>query len=324
MVQQLLLALLVACAWYCAANLAASGLFAASAPAVRSWLARQQPAGRILALRLVPATVSIGIVVALVLPAFAWLEPYRSAAAGERLGTTGFALALGGVCVLMASICRGIHAVWMTRRQMRELYRHASGTREPRSGAKLFISDAPIACVLLDGILKPRLLVSRSVVSRLTNDEFDRAVAHELAHHRARDNAKRRLMTFAPDLVSGTSLARELEAAWKHAAELEADAAAAETEAEAVALASALVKVARLAEGKRCLDYGRAAFHDGTPVATRVRALCERETFDAGRVGRGNMLRIAAMLALASSLALGAGAILPALHRVTEWMVHLP
>ncbi|MGE5813294.1 MAG: hypothetical protein ACM36C_02300, partial [Acidobacteriota bacterium] len=180
-------------------------------------------------------------------------------------------------------------------------------------------------CVVLDGLVKPRLLVSRSVVDGLTPEEFERAGAPELAHHRARDTAKRRLLAFAPDLVSRTSLARELEYDWKHSAEVEADADAARTEKQAVALASALVKVARLSEGKPRLDTGRAAFHDGAPVAHRVRALCERETFTPPpRHGFRILFGTTAVVLTIAGVLNTTASFLTTIHRITESLVHLP
>lgn len=325
MLYQLFFALQIALAWYFALSAVTAVVFAAAGPLVRAWLRKDHGATRPFALRLFPSAVSVGIVVGLVVPAFAVLEPYRSAAAGERPGWTALVLAIAGAAVFAFSVGRGLMAVWQTRRGMIALYENSVATRDRASGTSVFISDHPVPCVVLDGLVKPRLLVSRSVVDGLTGEEFERAVAHELAHHRARDNAKRRLLAFAPDLVSRTSLARELEYDWKRSAEVEADAAAAGTEMQAVALASALVKVARLAEGKPRLDVGRAAFHDGAPVAHRVRALCERETFTPSRQHGARILfgATAAVLTIAGVLNTTAP-FLPTIHRITEWLVHLP
>jgi hypothetical protein len=324
MLYQLLFAFQIALAWYFALSVITAIVFAAAAPLVRAWLRKEHASNRPLALRLLPSAASLAIVGACVVPAFALLEPSRSGAGGERLGSTALLFAAGGFGIFAVSIARGLKAVCHTRRRMRDLYASSTTSPELTGGAMIFISDSPANCVVLDGLIKPRLLVSRTVLQTLTAEEFEGAVAHELAHHRAHDNAKRRLLAFTPDLVSTGSLARDLEFTWKHAAEVEADAAAVRTEAQAVALASALVKVARLAEGKPRIDLGRAAFHDGAPVAGRIRALCTRETF-AEPPGRRLRFLLAPAIVMPTMMWLFYVApILPTIHRVTEWLVHLP
>jgi Zn-dependent protease with chaperone function len=321
---QLLFAFQIALAWYFALSLITAIVFAAAGPLVRAWLPRRHASNRPLGLRLLPSAASLAIVGACVVPAFALLEPYRSTAGGERLGSTALLFAAGGFGIFAVSITRGLKAVCLTRRRMRDLYASSTTSPELKGGAKIFISDSPANCVVLDGLIKPRLLVSRTVLQTLTAEEFEGAVAHELAHHRAHDNAKRRLLAFTPDLVSTSSLARDLEFAWKHAAEVEADAAAVQTEAQAVALASALVKVARLADGKPRIDLGRAAFHDGAPVADRIRALCMRERSAQPPSRRLRLLFGTAAVAPALAWLFSVAPILPTIHRLTEWLVHLP
>jgi Zn-dependent protease with chaperone function len=325
MPHQMFFALQIALAWFFALSAGAALLFVAARPFLLGWIRQRAWFAAIapLAVRLLPAGVSIGIVLALVLPAFAWLEPAGSAARGERLGLTGLLLALGGGAVLAASLTRGLAAVLSTRRRMKILHGGAART-SPAGHAPLFVSDSPVASVVLDGLLRPRVFVSRSVVDRLSAEELDRAIAHELAHHRAHDNIKRRLLAFAPDLVSHSRLARTLEEAWKHAAELEADAAACRGgDSEAVTLASALLKVVRLNGGRRQLDLGRAAFHDDAPVADRILRLCTRIGRETPAPRRGAALAAAALTLVAWAI-LVTLPILPAVHRVTEMLVHLP
>lgn len=325
MLQHVLLALQVAFAWYFALSACTALVFVAVRPLARAWLCSRPASIGPLTLRLLPAVLATAIVVAVVLPAFAWLEPFGSAVRGERLGLTGLGLACGGAALLVISIGRGLHAVLVSRRRMRGLIATASPLPIRSGTVPMFVSESSAPCVVLDGLAKPRLFVSRSVLDCLTPAEFDRAAAHELAHHHAQDNLKRRLLAFAPDLVSGSQLARELEAAWRQAAELEADAAAARgQEADALALASALVKVARLAEGRPSVDCGRAAFHDSAPVAERIRKLCSGTPGAARTDARTEGVLAAATLSLFMGGLTNAPAVLTAAHRVTEWLVHLP
>jgi Zn-dependent protease with chaperone function len=325
MLQHVLLALQIALAWFGGLSACAALVFVAARHAAHASLRKRHSSNGALVLRLLPAGLSVAIVALVVVPAYAWLEPFGSAARGERLGLTGTALAITGAALLLASAGRGLRACLASRRRMRTLYASASRLPALDSPMPVFVTDSPTACVVLDGLLKPRLVVSRSVLERLSPEEFDRAAAHELAHHRAQDNLKRRLLAFAPDLVSGTQLARELERAWKQAAELEADASAAGVEqSDALALASALVKVARLAQTHPRIDFGRAAFHDGAPVAERIRRLCGRSSSPVRPDRSTRRLPALVALCLLPVALANVAAVLTAAHRITEWLVHLP
>lgn len=324
MLHHVFLGLQVALAWFFALSACAALCFFAARPLMRRWLRREHGAIAPLALRVAPAGAAIGCVAGLVVPAFVWLEPIGSAANGERLGATGLALATSGATLLLASLVRGTRAVLRTRRHMRALYAVGTSPADVCATASLFVTESAAAYVVLDGLIRPRLVVSRSVAEVLTPEELDRAVAHELAHHRAHDNLKRRLLAFAPDLIAGSRQARELERDWRRCAELEADAAATQgSEAHAIALASALVKVARLAGGRPPVDLGRAAFHGGAPVAERIRTLCDR-TMTRRAAGRAPAITAAAAVTLVAGGLFHAPAVLTAVHRVTEAIVHLP
>lgn len=324
MLHQFLFAGQIALAWFFALSVVAALLFLPARPLVRVWLRHPHTADAPLAIRLMPAAIAGGIVLTLVLPAFAWLEPSGSAARGERLGLTATLLAVGGAALLAVSFARGLAAVVATRRRLRELVGRGVSPVRGLSDTPLFVSDSPAPCLLLDGLVRPRLFVSRSVLDRLTPAELDRAVAHELAHHRAHDNIKRRLLAFAPDLVWGSRLAGELEHAWRRSAELEADAAASRGGlAQAVTLASALLKVARLCGNRPPVDVGRAAFHDGAPVAERIRRLCAPPSHG-DRPARLSLVARGGLAIAFAAAAIDPYPVLAGIHRVTELLVHLP
>jgi Zn-dependent protease with chaperone function len=324
MVRYLLFGLEIALAWFCVLSVAGAVSFVAVRPLAGRWVERDDAPMLVLALRLLPAAGSLVGVIGLVMPAFGWLEPIGAAAAGERLGMAGASLACGGAALILLSLGRGVRAVMRTRRALRALAAGSTEVEHASSRVPIVVSDWPAPVLVLDGIARPRLFVSRSVMEALTPEELDRAVAHELSHHRSRDNVKRRLLAFAPDLVSHTVWARELEARWRHAAELRADADASDgSHAHPVALASALVKVARLSVGQSPLPIDRAAFHDGRPVADRVRRLL---AVRAGTHASKWRARAGAVAAGAALLLLGATmpSSLSAVHRLTELLVHLP
>lgn len=325
MLQQAWFALCIAFAWYFVLSACTALAFVSAHGPTRKWLSKDTGARRALIARLLPVGITAGIVVGLVLPAFAWLEPARSVARGERLGATATVLAAAGAVLLLMSVTRGLATVFRTRGRVRALFGAATPVTDAGSGATLFVGESPVPYVLLDGLVRPRLFVSRSVLDGLTPDELQRAIAHELAHHHARDNVKRHVLAFVPDLISGSRLARELEVSWKRSAELEADAVAArDSDAHAVTLASALVKVARLAAGRPPIDLGRAAFYDGAPVAERIRALCSRRAAGSRTSVRASRVLGATAFLLSVGACLNAPTILAGVHRLTELLVHLP
>ncbi len=321
MLQHALFASVVALAWFGLLSACAAACFFAGAPLARR---RLTVSGRVaIALRLTPAGLSVVAVLAIVVPAFAWLEPVRAVGPIERMGAIGMSLAVAGSVVLVFAIVRGIRAIVRTRRTMRIVTIGAAPELSSGSPIPVLITESPLPVMVLDGVFRPRLYVSQSVRDALTPEEFDRAVAHECAHHAARDNAKRRLLAFVPDLVGSSALGRALAERWQCEAELAADAAAAGSDrAAALALASALVKVARLHAGQPPLNLGRAAFHDGRPVSIRVHRLLERDS-EPAPLRRSRAIGFA-VAASAIACAILAPAVLTVAHQVTEFLVHLP
>ena len=97
------------------------------------------------------------------------------------------------------------------------------------------------------GVLRPRLVASRSVMDTLSRDEKEVALRHELAHRESRDNLKKLLILLSPDVLPFTSGLAILERGWSRFTEWAADDEAVSGDAlRALSLASALVRVARL------------------------------------------------------------------------------
>ena len=87
------------------------------------------------------------------------------------------------------------------------------------SGIAAFAIDQEAPVMALVGVLRPRLLVTRGLLAALTGEELAASVAHEVGHWRAWDNLKRLVMRAAPDLLTMTSTARDIERRWSAAAE---------------------------------------------------------------------------------------------------------
>ena len=159
----------------------------------------------------------------------------------------------------------------MTRRVERGWLERASGPTT-FAGARLPVYGLPDASpvISLAGLLRPRVFVARPVVEAFTSDELAVSLAHEVAHHDARDNLKRLAVACSPDLLGFWPSGRALERRWRAAVEFAADDRAVDgEESRAVALASALIKVARLSPAAAATGSA-STFYDGTLLAARI------------------------------------------------------
>ncbi len=227
--------IVLALAWFACINAVASVLTASLMFALRDRAATARP-WLLLAIRLLPASLSLSFVGVMFLPAHWELEP-RDAV--ETLGFALSAMAIAGAALLLRSSCRAV-AISRAGRFMRV------GSRPYRGTPNTYVVDK-LPGVSLAGVLRPRILIGRRVKGQLSRAELDVAVAHELAHWDAFDNIARWCMVCAPDFLTGSAIARRFEHDWHVAAESRADARAiAGDPVRALHLASALIKVARL------------------------------------------------------------------------------
>jgi Zn-dependent protease with chaperone function len=268
---------------------------------VAAWWRLARPttmdANRLLALRLLPAAGGFLVTMCLVLPAFLRFEPVYD---GEQPGPVLLFLSAAGASVVLAGLVRMARAVILTRRLRRRwlasastvpqfLVRH-SALREGGDGRMpAHLIDVPYPVVAIIGILRPLLVVSRTVAGGCSVNEVQLIAAHERAHLYAHDNLKRLLIDGCPDVLRWTATGRAIAAAWSAAAEDAADDAATSGDRHArIALASVLLRVARMAIGESPAPQFASALVGLTGVERRVRRLAEsRPRPQAPRVGLG-------------------------------------
>jgi Zn-dependent protease with chaperone function len=307
---------LLALAWFAAANIVASAVAWVAAKRALRQIDRSR-AATLLALRLLPSLASIVFVAGIFLPSHWMYEPAESR---ESFGVILAGLAACAAVLWGDALSRAVSIVWRAHRASavvtRACHPHESGAFEV--GA--------LAGVSLAGILRPRILIGSDALSALTPAELEVAIAHEIAHRQSRDNLKRFLICCAPDLFRWTAVAAAVEAQWHAETECQADAhAVGGNDERAATLASALVKVAQLGRQPRIdlTSPAWSAFHVPTLLETRVRLLV------AGRIGppaTSHRLRTT-VAAIAVAVALSAWMLhMPyALHQLTETLVaHLP
>ena len=215
-------------------------------------LAEQMAADRaarlLLALRLLPPVLAGILVSGIGAPSYLWLEPNATA---EHVGWPCLAAALLGCSICAAGLAGAARAAVRSNRYLRHCRRVAE-------------SDAPV--VMLAGVFRPRLVVSRGVRRALAPDQLAAAVRHEWAHRASHDNLKRLLMAAVPCAFPFGHGLRRLERGWARMSEWAADdRAAAGSERRSLALAGALLKVARMGAG------GQVALA-ASPLATSLMA----------------------------------------------------
>ncbi len=269
--------------------------------------------------RLLPTLLAVAVVGLWVLPGFLWFEPQ---ATGERVTPAIAALALASAALLASGLVRGVRGLIATHRLVRRWRAGARPMRHPGLAVPATAVDDPYPVVAVAGILRPRLYVARRVLGALTTDEMAAVFEHEAAHLRRRDNLARLVLRSCPDLPGWCGAGAALERAFEAATERESDAAVGGT-ARRLDLASALVKVARLAQGRSFAPGAASAFYAGDPIADRVRRLLDPPPAG-GRPGPRR--RIGVTVALAAAILLFAD-VQPTLvrdvHGVTERFVRL-
>lgn len=225
-------------------------------------------AGLLLWLRLLPILSGSAAALLVFLPAWLAYEPPQTS---EPLTISVLAAAATVAALLLAGMAHGASAWWGSHRLARR-WRRLGQPIEIAGGQLPAVRIAdPFPVVAVVGFLRPRLFVADQVLAACDAAELKAVIAHERAHVAARDNLKALLLRCCCDWLSLVPAGRRLEQAWFTAVERKADAAAS-SQAGSVELASALVKVAGLAQRHAPHLPGRA-FHEGGDVTGRVRQL---------------------------------------------------
>jgi peptidase M48-like protein len=235
--------LTLALAWFLVINAALCLLVAIG---VRILLSGRSPRSTTFwyALRLMPAFVSFAFVAGLFVPSYWRFEPREAI---EGFDVTLTACAAAAALMLAVGFARGLRACRDAARRTREWIRAGRAVRLDGVTIPAFIVDAGAPLMVLTGIFRSRIFVSRQLLDALTPAELKATIDHEMSHSQARDNLKRLAMRLAPDFLSSTAIAAGLERRWASAAEHAADrAAAGDDPAARCELAAALVKVAKL------------------------------------------------------------------------------
>ena len=283
---------------------------------VESWPPVER-AARLARWRLLPSACGALLAGGVVIPIFAAFEPVR---ASEPVGPLLIACAAAGLLTIAAAMWVALQTGVSTYQVRRAWLRSATPLEiDPPAGVPTYMIDTMAPVVALIGVVSPRLVAARGVIEACSHNELAAIVAHERGHLVAHDNLKRWLLTCAPDTLRFTAIHREINDAWRNAAEDAADDLVTGGREQArVNLAALLVKVARLAAGAP-VPATASPFADADGLERRVRRLLG--TADSSATSPRRKPFMAAVVAIAAVAALALAGNLEPLYDIIELTV---
>jgi Zn-dependent protease with chaperone function len=231
----------------------------------------------LLAIRFAPLVITLVVLAAFVIPSFLEFEPRTTI---EPLSFTLLSLASVTGLILSGSILRCFAAIMQSRRVMRAWMSTAKTElipiEEMPSGINVQRCEMESPVIAVMGIWPTRVFTANKVFDALTAEELNAALRHEAVHVRRFDVLKKMFLQLAPTFLPGIDLLKGVNAHWSRMCELAADEESVAGDApRTLHLASALVKVARLANPGSELPTLSAALHSDSLLSHRVRRLLE-------------------------------------------------
>jgi beta-lactamase regulating signal transducer with metallopeptidase domain len=229
----------------------------------------------LLGLRLFPAGFALLVVAGVCVPSYLWLEPETNT---EEVGFACIAAALLGIGIWSISIARVLRAMTRSIRFTRSCENAGRKRRLTGETAQVSVIEGAGPLLVLAGILRPRLVVSREVLSALTADQLAAAFRHERAHRTSRDNLKRFLILLSPAIFPFFRGFGTLDRAWAKFTEWAADDQAVDgSKHRSLALAEALVRVARIGVAPQPSALLSSLVADTEDLSARVDRLLHAE-----------------------------------------------
>jgi beta-lactamase regulating signal transducer with metallopeptidase domain len=254
---------------------AALGLtgWVAGAGAIRaSESMRPRAAARfLLALRMLPGALAVLAVGGLCIPSYLWLE---GNAAGEKVGLGCSAAAVLGAVILARSLLRGLLALWKSVRHAEQCEREGQQVERASAGSPIVVMGGEAPLMALTGVIRPRIIISRSVLRTLSHEEFEAALEHEHAHRKSHDNFKRLLLAVTPEIFPFSRAFTTVDRCWARLTEWAADDdAAAGDSRRALSLAAALVRMAQMGAPPALPPLESSLLQDDGDLRARVERL---------------------------------------------------
>ncbi|MEI9971086.1 MAG: M56 family metallopeptidase [Ignavibacteriota bacterium] len=275
----------------------------------------------LLAIRLLPAALGLFVVAGLCTPSYLYLEPKGEP---EEIGVACLAAAALGLAVWGWSTARASRALRRSVLHVRLCRQRSREMRLPGERTVAWVVEGAAPCVMLTGLFRPRMVISRDVVAALSAEQLSAVIRHERAHGVSHDNFKRLLLLLAPGILPFASGFRELERAWGKMTEWAADdlAAAGKTR-RSLSLASALVRVARLGSTAPTPVLATSLMAEGADLSERVDRLLRPVPLASKQRDREPILTATAALLVAVAViaAIAHPATLHAAHECLEFLI---
>lgn len=267
--------------------------------------------------RLFPCLLGITLVIGLCVPSYLRFEPEGTL---EHVGWFCLiAAVLGGVSWVLAFL-RSARALADSHGCQQKWRDSGYETRLPGAVSRVLLVQNESPLLALTGVIRPRPVVSQSVLRSLSGEQLELAFEHENAHAASRDNLKRLLLLLAPDSLPFVRGFSALEQAWAKLCEWAADDDAVQGDpGRAITLAAALVRVARMGLSPRLTFLHTSLTYDGE-LSERVDRLLQGKSVGAKQSRRTRSVAIFMGLGAASCLVSVAAfpAALSSVHRLLE------
>jgi hypothetical protein len=222
----------------------------------------------LLTLRLLPSGLALFAALGLCVPSYLWFEPERF---DEPVGLACIVAALLGCALAGIAIARAarafVHSSLLARLCRRSGQQLALAGQYP----PVVVLNSARPLLALTGIVRPQVVISRSLADALSDEELKVVLGHESAHQSSRDNLKRLCIFLSPWSLPLLDSGARLERSWVSCAEFAADEqAVAADDQRALQLASALVRVARAGSMRPAVPLSISFLADASDLSARV------------------------------------------------------
>jgi Zn-dependent protease with chaperone function len=195
-------------------------------------------------MRILPAAAALAFVAGVCAPSYLRFEQNL---AGEKVGFACLAFAAMGLLVWLTSLFSGLRVTAHSIRFTRLCRRAGNSVRVPGEPSEMLVMQSTHPFLVQSGILRPYIVISRGLLNDFSSAELEAALGHESAHWASRDNWKRLLVAFLPEIFPVGRAFELIEGGWSKFTERAADdCVSAQGSGPALSLAAALVRLARL------------------------------------------------------------------------------